>query len=397
MVDEVKMNCPQTCGLCCRDNTKFEFYPGGKTRNCAWVAKYGGSKNEYCKWANVKRNCAVACDLCFDKVPTQSPTLMPTSFASSDFCKNILKGVVPNLPPNVEYIRGIEYDLDVNVSDSASLNDVLNNLQNAFTSITSAATQGCLGNELAPDLSDSDKKIEYVQFLGLQTLGGSFSCKNAPSTEGVSCFPAKGFIDVALTSISSRNMRNLSTSSEISYIMETLEKLFEGDYFADIEGMEGVATFEGTRNANGIESLDSSSSSSNVGLIAGVTVGGLVAIGVAFVLFRRRKNSNYEHETLPFPIMSPHLVRSDDSVSRNPVSILSGGLMQDDIEVISSKYSSSDIDDDRIEFESLNGSRVYGVSGSIRRDNSDEFGPSYLPDGLIRENSSVSYPDTVEI
>eukprot|EP00979_Chaetoceros_neogracilis_P012607 scaffold3365_cov129-Chaetoceros_neogracile.AAC.1 len=61
--------CPSACGLCCSDNAGFTFKAGGgKTRNCAWIARRYLKRLDECEKIKVKAACQLTCDNCFDLI-----------------------------------------------------------------------------------------------------------------------------------------------------------------------------------------------------------------------------------------------------------------------------------------------------------------------------------------
>lgn len=70
---EVKDKCPQTCGICCRDDKSWKFttYLGTRKR-CAWMKGERIRKNRYCEKVRngrlMKLACPVTCDFCFNPV-----------------------------------------------------------------------------------------------------------------------------------------------------------------------------------------------------------------------------------------------------------------------------------------------------------------------------------------
>lgn len=63
--------CPQTCGVCCRDDPTYKLTTGLKTRKgCGWLDAEEIRQRRYCGDANngrlVKEACPIACNSCFD-------------------------------------------------------------------------------------------------------------------------------------------------------------------------------------------------------------------------------------------------------------------------------------------------------------------------------------------
>ena len=100
-IDEVRSNCPQTCGLCCGNDVDFRFETRKrKNKDCTWLGSKEVRKYFYCNTVDngrrVKDACTKACDSCKSyvdniKIPdylktltlppitpkTSSPTLSP--------------------------------------------------------------------------------------------------------------------------------------------------------------------------------------------------------------------------------------------------------------------------------------------------------------------------------
>ena len=69
--EEVKENCPLTCGMCgCTNEAAFEFKANnGEERHCDWLSAPAGGNSEkriktYCKKKNVMRACTRTCGGC---------------------------------------------------------------------------------------------------------------------------------------------------------------------------------------------------------------------------------------------------------------------------------------------------------------------------------------------
>ena len=70
-LEEIRSNCPQSCGLCCEDDPLFEFLDESSiSRNCSWIEEF--SMNDYCNrrrnQTTVKFRCPLACDICKTEV-----------------------------------------------------------------------------------------------------------------------------------------------------------------------------------------------------------------------------------------------------------------------------------------------------------------------------------------
>ena len=68
-IDEIRSNCPQTCGLCCGNDVDFRFETRiRKNKDCTWLGAREVRKYLYCNTENdgrmVKDGCTKACDSC---------------------------------------------------------------------------------------------------------------------------------------------------------------------------------------------------------------------------------------------------------------------------------------------------------------------------------------------
>jgi len=64
--NEVKENCPITCGECCKDDHHYTFYADTLAVTCDWLST--ATTGEYCnKWMNgkmIRNGCPESCDIC---------------------------------------------------------------------------------------------------------------------------------------------------------------------------------------------------------------------------------------------------------------------------------------------------------------------------------------------
>merc|ERR1712079_14649 len=57
--------CPSACGVCCGDDAGFTFTAtGGKTQDCAWIAKRPGKRLDEWDKNKVKAACMLTCGNC---------------------------------------------------------------------------------------------------------------------------------------------------------------------------------------------------------------------------------------------------------------------------------------------------------------------------------------------
>ena len=68
-LDEVRTNCPVTCGLCCEDDPSYTFINDmGIEKTCGWITLKDVRKSKYCdKYKSgmlVRVACPKACDYC---------------------------------------------------------------------------------------------------------------------------------------------------------------------------------------------------------------------------------------------------------------------------------------------------------------------------------------------
>lgn len=91
-LEEIRSNCPQSCGLCCDDDPFFEFSDGSSiTRNCTWIEEF--SMHEYCDRrrnnTTVKFRCPLACDICKTEVHIiKDPPPPPPNASNSNNTNN---------------------------------------------------------------------------------------------------------------------------------------------------------------------------------------------------------------------------------------------------------------------------------------------------------------------
>ena len=90
----VRDACPQSCGLCCENDSSYTFTSSeGRVRGCWYVGRTAEQKQKYCdKYLNkrmVRDACPVSCDRCFDPVnPAPSPSPPTTSPPTTENCIN---------------------------------------------------------------------------------------------------------------------------------------------------------------------------------------------------------------------------------------------------------------------------------------------------------------------
>lgn len=79
VLEEVKVHCPFSCGICCEDTESYII-------NCDWIAEQGWRKVEYCgqtfEHRMVQEMCPIACDYCMDHIDG-TETLSPTTSTRS--------------------------------------------------------------------------------------------------------------------------------------------------------------------------------------------------------------------------------------------------------------------------------------------------------------------------
>lgn len=90
-VQEVRDNCPQTCGICCENDSQYVFNrPNSYSVDCSWLTrnkyKQATRITNYCgntdsnNGRTVRDGCPVSCGFCKDLVVlTATPTARPTS------------------------------------------------------------------------------------------------------------------------------------------------------------------------------------------------------------------------------------------------------------------------------------------------------------------------------
>ena len=92
--EEVNRLCPQSCGVCCKNDSTYTFMHGSVERNCTWVGNLIQSRKKI--WCGkhkgghiIKNMCPVACDECksYISIVSSSPSswlsLYPSYLPSS--------------------------------------------------------------------------------------------------------------------------------------------------------------------------------------------------------------------------------------------------------------------------------------------------------------------------
>ena len=160
--DDIKSNCPKTCGQCtkCKDDDLFTFRKKGASRNCNWISSKG-FEAEVCDEVEggvlVRDACAATCQNC--KIGTPTPSLSPSHSATPTIT---FIGIAPGICTNNDSFRfegkrclrlgeidRIKYcKIDVvrdncprmvslvySTSNSAHLQEVLNSIENLYFSV----------------------------------------------------------------------------------------------------------------------------------------------------------------------------------------------------------------------------------------------------------------------
>jgi len=85
---EVSRLCPQSCGVCCKNDSTYTFMKGLIERNCAWVGNLEQSQKE--SWCSkhkgghtIQDMCPVACDECKSYIPVVSSSPSSSSYLPS--------------------------------------------------------------------------------------------------------------------------------------------------------------------------------------------------------------------------------------------------------------------------------------------------------------------------
>ena len=93
--DDVHINCPLSCGLCCMDDTSYTFVnENGNRKGCGWIANQSFRALKYCGTIHdgqaLHYSCPLACAMCEKYVslapsatPTTSPSVSPTDQPSA--------------------------------------------------------------------------------------------------------------------------------------------------------------------------------------------------------------------------------------------------------------------------------------------------------------------------
>jgi len=130
--EDVNINCPVSCGVCCRDDPTYTLVTDlGITQDCAWIAKHPNPRaNKYCNTYNsgqmVRDACPSACDFCrsyisvvpSSSVPSDSPTITPSivpSMKPSILPSNgpsIMPSSVPSGNPTFTCVNDDKYKID---------------------------------------------------------------------------------------------------------------------------------------------------------------------------------------------------------------------------------------------------------------------------------------------
>jgi hypothetical protein len=85
---DVRIQCPQACGICCEDNSEYELINNlGKAKGCNWLGTKIRRQLKYCDTYNnkemVRNMCPLSCDFCQEVVPV---TTVVKSVMTFDLC-----------------------------------------------------------------------------------------------------------------------------------------------------------------------------------------------------------------------------------------------------------------------------------------------------------------------
>jgi len=103
--EDVHLNCPESCGVCCQDDPSFFLTrPNGSNENCSWLEEDEYRREEWCNTMSngqfVRNACKKTCKVCKDYVyvtPSISPTASPSSASASP---SLSPSFSPSLSPS---------------------------------------------------------------------------------------------------------------------------------------------------------------------------------------------------------------------------------------------------------------------------------------------------------
>jgi len=145
LIEQVKSNCPMSCGVCCADDPLYFFPLKWKKKdagrfNCKWISK-NEKKYSRRKAANCNRlvdgirigsRCPLSCDSCYSEVtiaPTMEPTSEPSPPPSELSRRNLAKQInIFDTQGRKEALRMLEENFDfTNDTKSFQSDDELRN------------------------------------------------------------------------------------------------------------------------------------------------------------------------------------------------------------------------------------------------------------------------------
>ena len=115
--EDVHLNCPDSCGVCCQDDPSFLITrPNGSNENCSWLEDDAFRRDELCNTMSngqfVRDACKKTCKVCKDYVfvtpsisPTEAASASPSLAPSLSASPSLATSLSPSLPPSASPSR----------------------------------------------------------------------------------------------------------------------------------------------------------------------------------------------------------------------------------------------------------------------------------------------------
>jgi arylsulfatase A-like enzyme len=132
--EDVHLNCPDSCGVCCQDDPSFVITrPNGSNENCSWLEDDEFRREEWCNTMSngqfVRDACKKTCKVCKDYVYV-TPSISPTEVASAS----------PSLAPSLSASPSLTPSFGPSLPPSASPSSKLSSAKNPSGNPSSAPT-----------------------------------------------------------------------------------------------------------------------------------------------------------------------------------------------------------------------------------------------------------------
>jgi len=107
-IEDVRENCPQSCGDCCEDDPEYVLITGlGTSKRCGWVGQKQVRQDKYCGTYNNRRMvrdaCPAACRFCFPKVLSTTPQPTPKLSSTPSLSPSVGSSQFPSLEPTIPF------------------------------------------------------------------------------------------------------------------------------------------------------------------------------------------------------------------------------------------------------------------------------------------------------